>query len=176
MAMLPFGDQYASFIREHKILRYYTNPATSLYSIGKFITSVIKTATPEGFITVAASAEMTKIGPERELIIVVVGETARADHFSLNGYPRETNPGLAGKDNLVSFTQITSCGTDTAISVPCLFYFDGRSDFDAGAASHTENVLDLLARAGVNILWRDNNTGSKGVADRVRYEDFVTLV
>jgi lipid A ethanolaminephosphotransferase len=53
-----------------------------------------------------------------------------------------------------------------------MFSFGGRENFDRGAADTTENVLDVLSRAGVSILWRDNNSSSKGVADRVTFEDF----
>jgi lipid A ethanolaminephosphotransferase len=140
--------------------------------MGKYIANVLKSDAPEEFIILAANAATPRGGSERELIIVVVGETARADHFSLNGYRRETNPRLSRENYLVSFRQVSSCGTDTAISVPCLFAFDGRADFDVASARHTENVLDVLAKAGVNILWRDNNSDSKGVAERVRHENF----
>ena len=43
----------------------------------------------------------------------VVGETACADHFSLNGYERETNPELK-KQDIVNFGNVHSCGTSTA--------------------------------------------------------------
>jgi len=32
--------------------------------------------------------------------------------------------------------------------------------------------IDILQRTGVKVVWRDNNSGSKGVAERVTYEDF----
>ncbi|MGV8455657.1 sulfatase-like hydrolase/transferase, partial [Pseudomonas aeruginosa] len=57
---------------------------------------------------------------KKSLLVFVVGETARADHFSLNGYARETNPELS-KQDIVNFTQVRSCGTSTAVSVPCMF-------------------------------------------------------
>ncbi|MCB0321558.1 MAG: sulfatase-like hydrolase/transferase, partial [Bdellovibrionales bacterium] len=44
---------------------------------------------------------------------------------------------------------------------------------DSGAKQR-ENALDVLKRHGVNILWRDNNSSSKGVADRVEFQDFRT--
>ena len=114
---------------------------------------------------------MPESDPHRELVVLVVGETARADHFSLNGYGRETNPRLAGED-VVSFGNVSSCGTSTAISVPCMFSFSERKRFDREQSEMHENVLDVLRRAGVQILWRDNNSGSKGVADRVEFQDF----
>lgn len=52
---------------------------------------------------------------------MVVGETARADRFSLNGYQKETNPELKKRD-VFSFNNTISCGTSTAYSVPCMFF------------------------------------------------------
>jgi len=172
ICIFPVSDQYASFIREHKMLRYYTNPATPIYSAGKYIASALKVDDSAGFMRLTANAATIESDGGHELIIVVVGETARADHFSLNGYRRITNPRLAREGNLVSYSHVSSCGTDTAISVPCLFSFDGRAEFDIASARRTENVLDVLAKAGVNVLWRDNNSDSKGVAERVQYEDY----
>jgi lipid A ethanolaminephosphotransferase len=105
---------------------------------------------------------------------MVVGEAARADHFSLNGYSKDTNPKLKQEPKLVNFTDVTSCGTSTAVSVPCMFSFLGDNGSNTEKARSQENVLDVLNRAGVNVLWRDNNSDSKGVANRVAYENFRT--
>jgi len=102
---------------------------------------------------------------------MVLGETARADRFSLNGYERETNPELA-RQGVISFTDVAACGTSTAISVPCMFDVYDQDDFSSEKTEATENALDVLSHAGVNILWRDNNSDSKGVADRIAFEDF----
>ena len=108
---------------------------------------------------------------ERELIIFVVGETARADHFSLNGYAKKTNP-LLEQETLFNMPQMSSCGTSTAVSLPCMFSILSQDQFSNDDAAHMENAIDVLKHAGVNILWRDNNSSSKGVADRVTYESF----
>jgi lipid A ethanolaminephosphotransferase len=102
---------------------------------------------------------------------MVVGETARADRFSLNGYERRTNPLLA-RLGVISFTDFSSCGTSTAISVPCMFDIHERENFSSSESAATENALDVLRHAGVTVLWRDNNSNSKGVADRIAIEDF----
>ncbi len=73
---------------------------------------------------------------------------------------------------MISFTGVTACGTSTAISVPCMFDFYDQDDFSTGKSQSTENALDVLNHSGVTILWRDNNSNSKGVADRVPVEDF----
>jgi lipid A ethanolaminephosphotransferase len=105
---------------------------------------------------------------------MVVGEASRADHFSLNGYKRDTNPQLAQED-IINFNNTYSCGTSTAVSVPCMFSIYGRSDYSYKKGISTENVLDVLKHTKkVAILWRDNNSDSKGVALRVPYENYKT--
>jgi lipid A ethanolaminephosphotransferase len=161
---------YASFVREHKALRYYANPLTPLYSAYKYGKTRFAPAAL-ALRTLGEDAEVPLEDVDRELVILVIGETARADRFSLNGYERETNPRLKN-EGVISFTGVSACGTSTAISVPCMFDVYDREDFDPSATQATENVLDVLDHAGVSILWRDNNSDSKGVANRVPFEDF----
>jgi lipid A ethanolaminephosphotransferase len=172
LCILLFGSRYASFAREHDAFRFYTNPAYPLYSAVKYAARPGADDTATTLVPVAPEAAISAADEHRELTIMVVGETARADRFSLNGYSRNTNPELARLTGVFSYTRISACGTSTAVAVPCMFALSGRKDFNADDAGRTENVLDVLQRAGVSILWRDNNTGSKGVADRVRFEDF----
>ena len=122
---------------------------------------------------VGAKAKIPETDVHRELVIMVVGETARADHFSLNGYERETNPRLQ-KEEVINFPDFWSCGTSTAQSVPCIFSHYPRAEFDQARASAADNALDILKRAGVSILWRDNNSSSKHVADRGDYQVYLT--
>ncbi len=161
---------YSSFVREHKMLRYYANPLTPFYAIYKSAKQEMGTEHGE-FIEIGKDAAIPATDPDRELIIMVVGETARADRFSLNGYERQTNPMLEGK-GVISFTGMSSCGTSTAISVPCMFSSLARDDFNDRKARSMENLLDVLDHAGVQVLWRDNNSNSKGVSERVTTQDF----
>lgn len=169
--VISCGKFYASFLREQKPLRYYTNPTYWIYSMGKFGGSFFKNPN-RALQELGRGATIPAHDTDRDLIILVVGETARKDRFSLNGYGKKTNAYLE-KENVVSFTNVTSCGTSTAISVPCMFSHFGRKNFNADNASSTENLLDVLSHTkGVNILWRDNNSDSKGVAIRAKYEDY----
>ncbi len=169
-AIVIYGDFYSSFIREHKELRYYSNPGGYINAAANFAGHLSHAKAhalhPEGL-----DAHIPETDTHRELIVMVVGETARADHFSLNGYSRETNPLLKQK-NVNSFTDFWSCGTSTAVSVPCMFAVAGASEFDNDTAGSTENLLDVLTHAGVNVLWLDNNSDSKGVAERVAYQSY----
>lgn len=101
-----------------------------------------------------------------KLMVLVVGETARAESFSLNGYNKPTNPELS-KLPLINFTQVSSCGTATAVSVPCMFSGMPRKDYDAKLAHHRENLLDIAQHTGYRVTWIDNNSGCKDVCNRV---------
>jgi lipid A ethanolaminephosphotransferase len=172
VAALPVSAFYTSFLREHKPLRYYTNPTYFIFSTGKYIAQSIrggeKAITPIG-----EDARISKTDGERKLIILVVGEAVRANRLHMNGYERETTP-LIEKDEIINFPEMYSCGTTTSISIPCMFSNLTRRGYSDEKARSTYNVLDILNTAGVNILWRENNSSSKGVADRVTYEDYKT--
>lgn len=171
LIVMPFSADYASFVREHKIVRMYANPTFFHYSVVKWTAKNLFTQHISGLQKVAQDTHHLDANQHHELIIMVVGETARFDRFSLNGYSRITNPRLA-KENVVSFKQVSSCGTSTGVSVPCMFSMLTRKQYDEDEALHMENALDVLNREGVKVLWRDNNSDSKGVALRVPYEDF----
>jgi len=174
LSVFPFGDHYASFFREHKPLRNYMYPTVSILNMGKYIAEEVKAAETHEFISLTKNVAQLNTHGHPRLAIMVVGETARADHFSLNGYNRQTNPRLEMENNLINYSNVSSCGTLTAMSVPCMFSHEGRESFDRERSYYKENSLDLLARAGVSVLWRDNNSSSKGVARRVTYEDYQT--
>lgn len=112
--------------------------------------------------------------PNKHLTILIVGETSRGDNFGLSGYDRDTNP-LLSKDDVVYFPKTTSCGTATAISVPCMFSGMPRKNYDEQLAHHREGLLDIVQRAGISVLWNENDGGCKGACDRVPHQDMTEL-
>ncbi|KAF6682670.1 MULTISPECIES: phosphoethanolamine transferase EptA [Pantoea] len=113
-------------------------------------------------------------GPKKNLTILVVGETSRAANFSLGGYSRPTNPLLA-EDDVVYFPDVSSCGTSTAVSVPCMFSNMPRKHYDDALASHQEGLLDIIQRAGLSVLWNENDAGCKGACERIPNQDMTAL-
>ncbi|OCH73448.1 phosphoethanolamine transferase [Vibrio breoganii] len=174
-ALVPYSANYASFFREYKSVRFYSAPLFPLYSVGKYFgKSNVSPLKPESeMINVAPDAKIEHSDPNKhDLIVLIVGETGRADHFSLNGYKRQTNPRLSKRKGVISFSHMTSCGTSTAVSVPCMFSPDSRDEFDSKSIYNELNALDTLHENNVAVLWRDNNSSSKGVAERVDYQSF----
>ncbi|KAJ9433284.1 lipid A ethanolaminephosphotransferase [Candidatus Pantoea symbiotica] len=171
MAALFYKD-YASLIRNNKNLIKMITPANVVSGTGHYVDQRY----------LQGSQELVKIGEDaykgplisaatkKTLVVLVVGETARAENFSLGGYARDTNPELK-KQQVIYYPNATSCGTETAISVPCMFSNMPRVHYDANLAHHQEGVLDILAHAGVSVLWRENDGGCKGACDRVPHTD-----
>ncbi|WP_295484952.1 phosphoethanolamine--lipid A transferase [uncultured Pseudomonas sp.] len=110
----------------------------------------------------------------KSLTVLVVGESARAENFGVLGYARDTTPRLAKEPGLLGFTDVHSCGTETAVSVPCMFSGMTRKDYDPSLASRREGLLDILGRAGLQVKWRDNQSGCKGTCSRFDYVNLTT--
>jgi lipid A ethanolaminephosphotransferase len=166
------GRQIASTLRNHRELGHLANPLAVLSASMSYAHHLRGTvnvvAAPLGRDARRAGGIAT--GGKPVVFVLVLGESARAASFSLGGYARDTNPELA-KLPIDYFHNVRSCGTDTAVSVPCMFSNLGRSDYRESKAAASENVLDILSHAGYRVTWYDNNTGSKGVAKRLDERD-----
>lgn len=165
-----FSSSYISFFKNNHYARYLINPANYIYSLGKYVNHSISTE----------SKTITKIGvdahqhinmlskPRKSVVVIVVGETARAKNFSLNGYKKKTNPYLEQNKDIYNYPNFYSCGTSTHVSLPCMFSKFNRSEFDEYRAKNYEKLPDVLMRAGLDVYWYDNNSGCKGVCKNIR--------
>jgi lipid A ethanolaminephosphotransferase len=157
------------FSRENRDLRMIIAPIFPIASAVKLFNN--SNANDEIPFRIIGSDATQSHGGRKRVGILLVGETARADHFSLNGYHRETNP-LLSKQNVISYRNVWSCGTSTAYSVPCMFSLLEREGYSPGEAAKQSNVLDILEKAGVKTYWHDNNSSCKGVCERIETENF----
>ena len=166
---LVFSQNILSVFRQHRLLLGLFAPLNVVSASAELARKSFRFR-PDGtgpFGDDAQKSSAWSTRRKRSVTVIVVGETARADHFALNGYPRATNPLLAKIPNLVSFTQAYSCGTNTGHSLPCMFSGLGANSFNNERAARQENLLDILTRAGFSVLWRENQAGCYGVCKRV---------
>jgi lipid A ethanolaminephosphotransferase len=166
VALLLVFQPFASLMRNHKELRYLATPANLVWSSVRVAAADARGASrprePIGLDARPGPSWAQRTRPR--VVVLVVGETARAANWGLNGYARATTPELA-RLPVVNFTDVTSCGTSTEVSLPCMFAPVGRRDYDEARIRRQESLLHVLARAGVAVQWRDNQTGCKGVCD-----------
>ncbi|HDU4306192.1 TPA: phosphoethanolamine transferase EptA [Klebsiella aerogenes] len=170
-----FYKDYASVFRNNKELVKSLSPSNSIVALNSWYAHNRMDNLP--LVKIGEDAKQKAVmhnGARKNLTIVVLGETSRAENFSLGGYDRKTNPRLK-QDDVVYFPKTTSCGTATAVSVPCMFSNMPRAHYDEELAHHQEGVLDILQRAGVQVLWNDNDGGCKGACDRVPHQNVTNL-
>jgi lipid A ethanolaminephosphotransferase len=165
----------ASISRNHKEVRYLVTPLNTLWSLGSVLAADARgAAQPRQAIGLDArpgASWATRSKPR--LVVVVVGETARADNWGLNGYARPTTPELAQLMQVapvINFNDVTACGTSTEVSLPCMFAPVGRRQYDEARIRGSESLLHVAARAGVAVHWRDNQSGCKGVCNGLPHD------
>ncbi|WP_279486089.1 MCR-3-related phosphoethanolamine--lipid A transferase [Aeromonas veronii] len=165
IATLYYQD-YVSVGRNNPNLQREIVPANFINSSTKYIYNRYF-AEPIPFSTLGDDAIRAMDKDKPTLMFLVVGETARGKNFSMNGYEKDTNPFTSKVGGVISFKDVRSCGTATAVSVPCMFSNMGRKEFDANQARNSEGLLDVLQKTGISIFWKENDGGCKGVCDRV---------
>ncbi|RCW70418.1 phosphoethanolamine transferase [Pseudorhodoferax soli] len=167
--VLAMFQPLASASRNNKDLRYLVNPVSSVVSVARLAARPFQHEAgplqPLGEDAQLALASPTGSAARPRLLLLVLGETARSDHFGLNGYARPTTPALE-REQVLSFRNAWSCGTSTAESLPCMFSHLPREEYLRRNGNY-ETLLDVLQRAGLAVLWLDNQSGCKGVCDRV---------
>ncbi len=168
--MLVFAD-FASLMRNHREVRYLVTPANVVAAGVANAFGRVRRTGP--LLPVGQDARLSAAWQQRSrpaLFVLVVGETARAQNFSLNGYERTTNPELAKRD-VINFPHVRACGTSTEVSLPCMFSPYGRRQYDEDRIQTHQSLLHVLARAGFGVLWRDNQSGCKGVCEGLPQHD-----
>ena len=86
--------------------------------------------------------------------ILVIGESARRDHFSLYGYPKETNP-YTVKDTVKAYVADASA-TYTAAGVKAILEYKDTDEL-------YEILPNYLYRTGIDVFWRTSNWGEPPV-------------
>ncbi|MFC0119437.1 phosphoethanolamine transferase [Pseudoalteromonas xiamenensis] len=164
----------SGYFRMNKEQRYYATPLNAISAIKSHVKMKLKPKATT-FTQIASSVAFVPFSEKPTVFVLVLGETVRADHFGLNGYERNTTPNLS-KLPVYNFKDVSSCGTATAHSVPCMFSWMNKADYDEFTAKNSENVIDIVKRAGFDVIWRDNNSGCKGVCSRVKTEKLYEVV
>lgn len=175
LAVLPTYQDFASTMRNNTQLRFLVNPLNSLYALSELAIQPFQRSAgamqPIGLDAKLGASYANQ--PQSPLLVLVVGETARSGNFGINGYGRDTTPALVQlqknsdqRGELTSFRNVWSCGTSTATALPCMFSHLGKSAFEDSSQSY-ENLIDVLQHAGLAVIWLENQSGCKGLCDRV---------
>ena len=158
---------YASLARNNRHLSHLIAPTNFIFASISYIKQQLKSSNmPFKVITQGTKLDSSWENIKNKTVLVlVIGETARSDRFGINGYNKQTTPYLSNRE-IIDFTETYSCGTSTAISLPCIFSHLDRKSYSYNIAKNTENLLDFFVKTNFSVQWRDNNTGCKGICNR----------
>lgn len=161
----------AALMRSEPTLRHLITPGNWLVSLAKVALDDGGARGPKA--EIATDAVLQRVpGARPRVLLVVVGETVRAQNWGLNGYARQTTPQIAALDG-VNFPDVTACGSNTEVSLPCMFSVQGLRHYNRAAIHDSQSLLHVLDRLGIATLWRDNQTGCKGVCTGLPFESFL---
>jgi lipid A ethanolaminephosphotransferase len=170
--LLAQYQMLAPLMRNHKALRYQIVPAAPLWSLPRaLLDKGVAVA------RVSASRSARTPGPVRagrrpraracwcwwwaRRCAPPTGAIASSRTAACATPPRCWTP----KRDLLRWPRVQTCGTDTETSLPCMFAPVGRRDYDEARIRRQQSLLHVLARAGVQTQWIDNQSGCKGVCD-----------
>ena len=163
-------QDYAAFSRNNPDIHHLIVPTNYIVASVSKIKHARRAQRP--YETVGADVRRNKRGTARQVSVLIIGEATRAQNWGLNGYARQTTPKLAARGaQILNYPHTESCGTYTAHSLPCMLSEQPRTAFDLDIASRRDNLLDILQRAGVRVIWYDNDTGCKGSCKHIEFHD-----
>jgi lipid A ethanolaminephosphotransferase len=169
---LCFRKSFRFLKTENRYTLSYLLPVNYIGSLARFAFVKFKGKTSaENIIRISDNLKIKNVphrNNNKNLIIIVIGESARSQNFSLNGYERKTNEPL-GEFDVISYKNVYSCGTFTGYSIPCIFSHLARDDFNLSQGRKYENLVDIFNNFGFDVRWRSNNGDCKGVCDRIKF-------
>ncbi|EAL0829066.1 phosphoethanolamine--lipid A transferase [Campylobacter coli] len=162
IAFMPLSKTFIPFFRTYNEIRMYNTPFYQIYAVYRYYVCFLK---PKSEFKTIGDDAFRENNSSKKLLVLVVGETARAANYSLGGYTKNDTNFYTNKNNVVFFDNFSSCGTATAVSLPCMFSLSKRQNYSS--SEYQENVMDILQKTGVKASWIDNSGGCKGVSDRL---------
>lgn len=171
-AILLSFQEVSALMHNHREIRHLITPGNYLVSLARVASDDSASANLPRLIVGGDAKVVGRVAGKPRLLVLVVGETVRAQNWGLNGYSRQTTPELSRLD-VLNYSDVTACGSSTEVSLPCMFSVQGRRNYDKQEIKRSESLLHVLERAGIATLWRDNQTGCKGVCDQLAFESYL---
>ena len=100
---------------------------------------------------------------QREIYVIVVGETARTENWSLAGYERETTPLLAQDTNIVFFRDAITQSNATHKSVPIILSAASAENYDL--IYHQKSIVTAFKEVGFSTVFLSNQAANRTFTD-----------
>ena len=111
-------------------------------------------------------AQFTREADRKQVVVLIIGESARAANHAQYGYPRETNPFT--KDlGLATIPNVEACSTYTIPSLACMLHPTGNA---TPLFAPSESLPSYLSRHGIYSIWRSKGIGKEGHLNIEEYQ------
>lgn len=141
-------------------------------------TAVERTRATEAYAETSAAFDYhpaaTRPDSVRQVYVLVVGETSRADNWQLLGSPRPTNPHLSRRSNLVVYPYALTESNTTHKSVPLMLSHVTAETFNDSIYS-TKSIVSAFGQAGFNTAWLSNQARNRSFIEFFAREADSTL-
>lgn len=111
---------------------------------------------------------------ESRIVVLVIGETSRSDHWALFGAERPTNPCLSRRDNLYIFERAVTQSNTTHKSVPMLLTPLSAETFDS--LNNYKSIITAFKEAGFQTYWLTNQPPNGAYNEHMGYEADTSVV
>lgn len=158
-----------SFSLHHDI--YPVNAVYNLYFAGnKYVKTLNhqRNSRPFRYKSVRNELEIVPQTPQREVYVLVIGETSRAANWQLYGYDRETNPYLSQRDDICIYKDALTEANITHKIVPMILSFSGPENFEDIYGS--KSIITAFKEAGFRTAFVSNQIPDKAFIDNFRNE------
>ena len=119
----------------------------------------------ENIASFSYNAKQNSTLQEREIYIVVIGESARYGNFSINGYERPTSPKLEQISNLVTYSNVYATSTVTEFALPLLL--SRATPLSPDNAYKEKTFTDAFRECGFYTGWVANQSGKNPYVERI---------
>lgn len=168
-----YSKDYLSLKKNNPMLHRHINPVFYVNNFLRYVNFAVFDSNNQ-YKTLGTDAKINSEHLDKKnLLVIAVGETARRKNHQYNNYTKETTP-YTMQEDIIAFQNVSSCGTATATSVPCMFSRLSRKEFKRNKAKKEDNLMDIINRTNTNVLWIDNDAGCKGVCNKIHHIDVPT--
>ena len=94
--------------------------------------------------------------PQRQVYVLIIGESSRYDRWQINGYQRPTSPMIASRENFITFSDVVAGAHYTWVSVPQIITRATPDNYDA--QFREKSILSAFHDAGFKTFWLSNQS------------------
>lgn len=105
-------------------------------------------------------ASSTRPADMREVYVLVIGETSRADNWQLMGYGRNTTPRLVARGDVTGYPKALSESNTTHKSVPLMLTYLSADNF-GDSINYTKSIVSAFSEAGYGTAFLSNQARNR---------------